>query len=227
MTLLRVDEKGDKWYPISVDFIAGMLIANIKDSESYEYAYQLRRNIAYNMQYIELQNKIIREIQLTSVLYTQTIKTIVLTGCSIIESLLHYILIINNKHSTTDWEEVTTLGGGCKKVNGELIKVDTIISKKMESSKLKHMTFDSMIKKAEKYKLFGDNIAIYQKLSALRKLRNKVHLQEIKGKADTDYFNFNYSDLENINNVLYTIFTSDLFKLEEIQKNRFNYLKIN
>ncbi|HHE0548317.1 TPA: hypothetical protein ACN362_004530 [Vibrio parahaemolyticus] len=227
MELKKKSESGGAWYPVSIDRLDGLLSNAIRSNEEYEHTYALKRNIAYNLQYIEFQLKIIEDIKLSLVLYTQTIKSILLIGCSVIESILHYVLIVNGVHSKTEWKEKTTFKGNQKKYDGEQVRVDTVIYTKLDQPILKHMTFDAMIKCARTKGIFGKEPLIYEKLNELRTLRNKVHLQVINTPTDTDWNSFNASDLKDISIVLYEIFSSELFNLTESQQSSFDYLRRN
>ena len=92
---------------------------------------------------------------------------------------------------------------------------------------MKHMTFDAMIKCAKSNNIFGTGAAIYQKLEALRVLRNKVHLQVINNPTDTDWNSFNISDLSDVCKVVYAIFTSNIFSPNTDQRAYFHYLRRN
>lgn len=225
--LSRVGEEQKTWYPCSINRLESILQKVLYSNRGYEHVYALRKNIAYNLQYIEFQDQIIQEIKLSSVIYTQTIKTIVLVGCSIIESLLHFLLIVNDNHTKTEWSEKITFKGNQKKLDGEIVRVDTVIYKKLPEEQLKHMSFDAMIKCSKSKHIFGSNKEIYEKLESLRTLRNKVHLQVINNPNDTDWNTFNNSDLSDVCKVLYAVFTSRLFKVTEKEEQFFCYLRRN
>ncbi|PRQ63258.1 hypothetical protein BWR16_06085 [Vibrio sp. V01_P9A10T6] len=227
MEIKKKSESGTPWYPVSIERLDGLLSNAICTNDAYEHTYALRRNIAYNLQYIEFQLKVIEDIKLSSVLYTQTVKSILLVGCSVIESILHYVLIVNGVHSTTEWKEKAVFKGNQKKYEGEQVRVDTVIYSKLDQPVLKHMTFDAMIKSAKSKNIFGKEPLIYEKLNELRTLRNKVHLQVINTPTDTDWNSFNSSDLSDISVVLYEVFSSELFNLSESQQGCFEYLRRN
>ncbi|HDZ9219819.1 TPA: hypothetical protein RUZ04_003738 [Vibrio cholerae] len=225
LEIRKKNENGERWYPVSIQTLDSLLAKGIESGKGYEHTYALRRNIAYNLQYIEFQIKLIYDIQLSSVIYTQTIKSVLLVGCSVIESILHYVLIANGIHSTTEWREKITFKGNQKKLNGEDVRVDTVIYSKLDEPILKHMTFDAMIKCAKSKNVFGKDLLIYEKLNELRALRNKVHLQVINNPTDTDWNSFSQSDLSDISVVLYGILCSELFALNDRQKSYFDYLR--
>ena len=225
--LSRVDEEKKTWYPQSIGRLEHILMKVLYENRGYEHVYALRKNIAYNLQYIEFQDRILQDLKLSSVIQTQTIKTIILVGCGIIESLLHFLLIVNGSHTKTDWVEKAKFKGNQKKLDGEMVRVDTIIYKKLDQEQLKHMSFDAMIKCAKSKNILGSQNVIYEKLESLRSLRNKVHLQVINNPNDTDWNAFNNSDLSDICAILYVILTSSLFTTTENDEECFSYLLRN
>lgn len=225
--LIKTDESGSTWYPTPISRLDGLISKVIYSGCGYDHTYALRRNIAYNLQYVQFQDRVLQDIQLSSVLYTQTVKTIVLVGTGIIESVLHFLLIKNDVHSTTEWKEKSVFKGNQKNFDGKLVRVDTVMYEKLPSMELKHMTFDSMIKCSKSNKIFGSGRAIYEKLDRLRSLRNKVHLQVISNPTDTDWNSFDGNHLSEICKVLYAVFTSSLFSPNPTEKAYFEFLKRN
>ena len=225
--LTKKDESGATWYPVSIARLELVIGKVVYSGLGYDQSHALRKNIAYNLQYIEFQDRILQDIKLSSVLHTQTIKTIVFVGTSVIESLLHFLLISNGKHSTTEWKEKCKFKGNEKTLNGERVRIDSVMYEKLASKELKHMTFDAIIKCAKSNHIFGTGKVIYEKLESLRKLRNKVHLQIIDNPNDTDWNNFNASDLSDICKVLYAVFTSGIFSPNADERAFFHYLRRN
>jgi Cu/Ag efflux protein CusF len=225
--LIKSDEEGSGWYPSSIGRLEGLLENAIYTGRGYQHSYALRKNLAYNLQYIQFQDRILQDIKLSSVLYTQTVKTMVLVGCGVIESILHFMLIVNDVHSTTEWKEKAKFKGSQKKIDGAHVKIDTIMYEKLANPELKHMTFDAMIKSAKANNIFGTGPAIYQKLDGLRTLRNKVHLQVINEPRDTDWNSFNSVHLSDICKVLHAVMTSSIFSPTTDQKAYFVYLRRN
>jgi hypothetical protein len=212
------------WYPISINKLETYLGKYIEQGHGYIHVHQLKKDIAYNLQYLQFQDRLVQDIKLSSVLYTQSIKTIVLVGCSIIESILHFLLIRTGNHSTTEWVEKDIFKGNQKKLNGEDVRIDTVIHKKLDTKKNKHMTFDSMIKCANSKKLLGKNKLMYEKLEILRKLRNRVHLQVTDDRSGTDWTTFRPKNIDETYMVLYSIMVSSLFSPEKEEKSYFFYM---
>jgi hypothetical protein len=180
MPLLSLSGTNDPpWYPVSIARLEGLLEKAIQTGHGYHTAKALRKNIAYNLQYLEFLDRSLQDLKLSGVLETQPWKVFIIVSCGIIESLLHYLLVRRGLHTTTEWELKVVLPGNTKNVDGEPIKADVHISKKLSKPRLKQMTFDSMIQKAKAKCLLGSKMDLYKDLDQLRDLRNKVHLQAI------------------------------------------------
>ena len=101
MTLIRTNEDDPKWCPVSVEKLDTLLNRLIYRGCGYVNVYALRRNIAYNLQYLEFLDQCLAGIKLTEVLTTQVYKNFVCVGCGIMESLLEFLLIKSGIHKTT------------------------------------------------------------------------------------------------------------------------------
>jgi len=222
--LSRTDEEAGTWYPTSISKLEAYMGKYIESGHAYKHSYALKKDLAYNLQYLQFQDRIIHDIKLSSVLYTQTIKTVILVSCSIIESLLHYSLIVKGVHSETEWTIKTLFKGNQKKLDGEFVRVDTTIYSKLPKKQLKHMTFDAMIKSSKSHSIFGSRALMYDRLETLRTLRNRVHLQPSDDKQGTDWLTFTTDRLNETYSVMYSILTSSLFKPTIDQKRYFEYL---
>jgi hypothetical protein len=227
--MVKLTKKGEKegtWYPVSISTLEAYLGKYIESSSSYKHARSLKKDLSYNLQYLQFQDRIIQDIKLSSVLYTQTIKTIILVSCSIVESLLHYSLILKGVHAETEWKQKICFKGNQKKLDHENVRVDTVLYSKLPKKALKHMTFDAMLKSAKSNSIFGKRPLIYEKLEVLRKLRNRVHLQPSDDKDGTDWTTFTTQLLDETYIVMYSIFTSSLFSPTENEQKYFSYLNV-
>ena len=150
---------------------------------------------------------------------------LIIVGCGIVESLLHFLLTANGHYATTDWELVDVAPGNPKKLDGETRKIDAHIDRQMGSPQPKQMTFAAMIRKSESKKVLGSDGTVYAKLRRLRPLRNKVHLKEIGDFNDTDWHSFNWSDACSMAQGLHAKFTSNVFRPSAAQRGYFEYLE--
>ena len=223
--LIKKSEAQGPWYPVSIKRLNALLFKSIYSGRGYRHTYALRRNIAYNLQYIEYLDRSVLDLKLSGVLNTQIWKTFVIVGCGIIESLLHYLLIANGSYAKTEWEFIAVAPGNSKKLDGEVRKIDSHIYRKLKSPKLKQMTFDAMIQKSESRRVLGANQDLYDKLKRLRLLRNKVHLQAIGNDTDTDWNSFNWTDACYMAQVIHDVFTSNIFHPSADERAYFDYLQ--
>jgi len=223
-TLTKNTEPGTPWYPISVNKLDNLLSNVIYQVTGFTHDYALRRNIAYNLQYLEFLDRCLSDKSLSSVLTTQSYKMFVIVGCGIMESLLTYILIKSRDYTMTPWELECVMPGQEKTMGDGKKRIDSYVYKKLSSPKLGEMTFDAMIKKAESKKVLGSNHELYGTLQQLRKLRNKVHLQAIDDPTDTDWNSFKRKNLCSMAYVIQSSFTGKIFRPSQKEKSYFSYL---
>jgi hypothetical protein len=224
MTLARKTEDIPKWCPVSIDKLDTLLLKLIQRGYGFINVYALRNNIAHNLQYIEYLDKCLSDLKLTEALTTQIYKNFVCVGCSIIEALLDFLLIKSGHHKTTEWESIRKVPTQEATLFDMTVRLECELFRKLPTKKYEEMSFDSMIKKAEKRELLGPDHDIYAKLSALRKLRNKIHLHVIDEPTDTDWNSFKHSHLCSMAKVLHTVFTSSLIRPSADEKAYFSYL---
>ena len=86
MSQLVGENSRDRWYPNSVIELKDYLYSCKKLNN--DLISGLVSNLAYNIQYIEYLRKTLRELNLSTVLKTQTIKSFIITSLSIIEALI-------------------------------------------------------------------------------------------------------------------------------------------
>ena len=222
--LKKTSERGSAWLPISIPKLENLLNKAIQKRRGYQNAYALRKNIAYNLQYLEYLSRTLNDIKLTSVLTTQTWKSFILTGCGIIESLIHYLLVKKKLHSSEVWKLKIIMPGNQKTIDGDASKIDSHVYVKLARPVATEMKFETMIRKAKSNKVLGSDKSIYTKLDKLRRLRNKVHLQAIDNPTDTDWNSFQTKDLSDMAEILSVVFTSNIFGISAAEKKYFDYL---
>lgn len=224
MTLTKTSESAAAWYPTSVANLDDLLVKAIKRGTGFVNVYALRRNIAYNLQYLEFLDRCLSDIKLSTVLTTQTHKIFIIVGCSVMESLLAYLLIKSGNYKMTQWELECVMPGQEKNVNEKRTRIDCYVYKKLTTKKREEMSFDVMIRKAESKKILGSDHSIYAKLQYLRGLRNKVHLHVIDEPTDTDWNAFQPRHLCAMAQVLHSVFTGPIFRPSQQERGYFDYL---
>lgn len=198
--------------------------SGITQNENFKSTYELNKNLSYSIQYLEFISKMLDK-NLQSVICTELIKTSIIVGIGIVESILFYFIKSSNLQTFEKYEIIDTFTSNEKNVKNVKIRVETTLSRKLENPKELEMSLDSMLKKAKRYKLIGDDSDLYSELNKLRKLRNKVHLHAIEKDFDTDWHNFNVKEFKMIKRILKTLFYSDNFDYPRENKEKlFDFL---
>lgn len=222
--LIRNEENEAKWIPTPIYSIERYLFKKIIPISGFPHTHALRKNISYNIQYLQFLNRCLLDIKLTSVVYVEIVKNFIIIGCGIMESLLTYLLIRKGLYKKSEWELEYIMPGNPKKIDDIWKRADTYIYEKT-TLKISEMNFDSMLKKSESKKVLGSNHTIYSKLKYLRKLRNKIHLQAIDTPNDTDWNRFSSIDLTAMGQVLYFTFINNIFRPSYDEKLYFEFLE--
>ena len=228
MHRLTFKSEKDRWYPNSISQLENYLGTLIKPNEYFDKSKctGIRKNIAYNLQYLEFLDRVIKDINLSEVLTTQNFKTFLIIGSSIIESIFYYIVVSNGYRKTTDLLEVENYESKEYSIESKKFRNKTKIYLKVDELINVEMTFDQMSKKVENKKLLGNSFGFYSKINPLRQLRNKIHIHASDNSMDTDWYNFNRKEYTLIREVLCEILISEIFKDSLDNKNIFDFLTI-
>jgi hypothetical protein len=216
----------DKWCPASIASLVEHLSVVVQKNNHFteDQVSSLKKNIAYNLQSIEFLNRIPQDLNLTTALITQNIKLFVVCGTSIIEALFYY-LVISNSYRTKVWKPHLKKIKSQPYQDGEnTFMFETEIFIKVPPLTDMKITFNQMCQTLEENKLLGDVGDLYKEMSFIRKLRNKVHVYDIKHSRDTDWWTFNEKEFKLMKKTLYIILTSSLFS-NSSQNHLFDYLK--
>lgn len=213
------------WYPASIQSLESHLVFLIAENKYFKQseAYPIRKNICYSLQYIEFLNQVLKDISLSSVLWTQNVKSLVVHGASVIEAIFNFLVISKGYAKTVTWRKVNSLVSPEYILSNKTYKNETHVMEKLAEPVLAQMTFDQLAKKVESKKLLGDNFTAYSRIKPIRQLRNKIHIHDSDHSTDTDWHNFNNSELSLMFGVLYSVLTSEVFEGSSHFK-RFEYL---
>lgn len=219
------DDK-DTWYPTPISHLEEHLDVVMAPCKNVAIGLvtPVKKNIAYNLQYIEFLVRLIKDVKLSSVLWTQNVKSFTLHSAAVIESLFHYIVLSTGHASVTEWKSCKKIKSNQYEVNGTWFVNETEIFIKSNEQIFEDMTFDQMAKKVESKKLLGNVGDLYKEISKIRKLRNKIHLQGVEHTSDTDYKNFGNSEYALTRRVLHGVLISPLFNKSK-RHCCFDYLK--
>lgn len=214
------------WCPNLIDQIRTFLRRGITNDSVLAHNHAFVSNIGYNLQYIEFLNHLLTDQKLHVTVQTQTQKSFVITGMSIIEAILWYVLRKHGMHKIDEWEEIAEFQTSSFMDGASEFRVRNTILKKRNESIEAEMPLDSMIKKVESKALLGVDHQVYRDLNYLRKLRNRVHIHAVQHDSDTDWYSFNDKEVKLMKKVLLSVLTSDLFKPEDEHTSIIEHLKV-
>lgn len=171
----------------------------IPQTKSGTIDYIVRKNIEYNIQYLEFLATYIFEKELNTVVRKLIAKNFLVTVFSIIEGVLTYELQANDLIGKEEWEEVASIKSNPKEMLGFSLKTETLIYKKIDRPvKYKSLSFKQKLDIAQNHKIFGRKPEVYKELCRINKLRNTIHLHTMDKVQATDYNRFNCIEFENI-----------------------------
>lgn len=212
------------WYPASISSLADYLGRHIKSTKGFRKPALLRRNIAYNLQYLHLLKVSLAELRLSSVLATQTCKMFVLVGMSILEAVLHYELRIRELEKRSTWRRCGPPAISQVKLEGKQYRLESQYLDWASPPLSESMDLRWMLQRAEDQKIFGDDKAIYRQLAHLRKQRNKVHLHLVEELDDTDWGSFDGDQVAIMGKLLHQVLTLDAYFPSEEDLARLSFL---
>lgn len=202
----------ESWEINNVGHFKSFLGKHIVNTKYFNNEYELINNLSYNFQYLQFLTNVLKSEDLHNVIRKLNIKTYLIVSTSIIESILDYYLILTEQHKMGEWKPLSKVSSPIYKSNGESLKTVTETFQKTEPF-LVNMKFDGILKKITDKKLLGDNVELYQSLNKIKKLRNKVHLNNIEYDRDHDWNNFKDSEYYECSKCLRVILKSNVFNV--------------
>lgn len=214
----------ESWEIDSVNHFKSFFKLHIVKTEYFNKEYELINNLSYNFQYLQFLTNVLKSEELHEVIRRLNIKTYLIVSTSIIESILEYYLILTGEYKISEWEEKSKTTSDIYLVGKKPLKDVTITFRKTEPF-LVNMKFDDVLKKIKDKKLLGDNNELYKSLNKIKKLRNKVHLNNIEGDRDHDWNNFGKTEYYECSKCLREILKSNIFNvtIDEL-KDKFVFL---
>lgn len=156
------------WSPKSVKEYESLFSFLIREDCFGKKYYALRKNLSYNLQFVEFIINTLRNDEYHSVVGKQLRKTLILTCSSIIETILYCILKKERLNRKKEWDKKEPFKSNSRKIENDFFKSETIIYKKITPVE-DHMTFDWMIKKCQAKRLLGNNQTVYDNLKKIKK----------------------------------------------------------
>lgn len=211
-----------RWKPVVISKIE----EEFKNGILKDMPLGIRKNICYNLQYLEYLTFQYKELELNSAICMSLIKNYVVIGSSIIEAIFYWIVKSNNLYNTNDLELVYTTSSNPKKHNGELFVTETNVYRKVAKFEV-DMNYDSLIKKIESKKLLNLNHKAFPYIKKYRQLRNRIHLQISKHDRDTDWWSFSIYDYLTMKYILYSILSDSYINIYKKENDLFYFLKLD
>lgn len=115
-TLRSGTDHRTRWYPVLIEDWDDVLNGLSYGEDQLLPDRDIRRNIAYNLQYLEYLAQTLAELNLSSVLITQTYKSYIVVAGGVIESLLHFTNVLRGgkkkrfKDILDEFRETSSLG---------------------------------------------------------------------------------------------------------------------
>lgn len=100
--LNTTSKKSIKWLPIPIDKYRSQMENGYFSGMQFHF----KSYIAYSLQHLEFLEIILRDLTLTSVIYTQMVKDYVITSVSIIEMLFFQIAKHEGKVKNIKWRQI-------------------------------------------------------------------------------------------------------------------------
>ena len=190
-------EKVEYWLPTSVN--------NIINSFNFNCKEVLKKNLAYNIQYLQYLSKNIAEEKTTSALYRMRYKTFVVTSMSVIEAIFIILLNERNLIPTVEWKEGTHHHN-----NIDENTIEVSFKRKRISPQIKKINFDESIHLMQTNQILNASDAMYPVIRVLQDLRNRLHLDKANQLMDSDYNCFGEGTYKITKLVLYKILNNKI-----------------
>ncbi len=200
-----------RWHPTTVKEFEELLQKGAFEKMNRE----IRKNICYSLvylQYIQLQ---LEELHLHNIVEKHLYKSYIITAMGIIEGIFYHLVKINSCQKTTEWEPQNPIHTNVVKENGIEMKYVITQEIKLEKPRDEQMDFEYLINKVQNKKLLSLPYQVYPQIKALKRLRNKVHLQIATQTYDTDYWNFERIDYILVRSILFLVITNQAFAISK------------
>ncbi len=187
----------EKWLPTGV--------SEIINSFNFDCKEVLKKNLAYNIQYLQYLSKNIDEEKTTSVLYMMRYKTFVVTSISVIEAIFIILLNERNLIPVVEWKDGTHHH---KDIDDNTIEVS--FKRKRVSPQKKKIKFDESIHLMKSNEVLKSTDPMYSVIRVLQDLRNRLHLDKADQLMDSDYNSFGEGTYKITKLILYNILNNEI-----------------
>lgn len=197
----------DRWHPVSVSFFE----SELKNGSFCGMSKELKKNIAYSLQYLEYIQKQLEEIHLHGIIETHLWKSYIITAMGIIEGVFHHLVKLKGFQKKSEWEHGKPTHTNVFRENGAERKYIVSLETKLSTPQDLQMDFEYLINKVQEKKLIQLTYRAFPHIKALKRIRNKVHLHLILYKDDTDYMSISFDDYLLMRYILFLILRDETF----------------
>lgn len=211
----------ERWHPTPVSSFEYAL----SSGAFYGMSREVRKNIAYALQYLQFLQLQFDEIHLHDIIATHIIKTYIITAMGIIEAVFHHLIVYNGYQKKEKWEDIAKpVHTNVFFEDGEKKKYVISVEKELTTPRNVQMDFEYLINKVQEKKLLSISSKAFPYIKSLKRIRNKVHLHLIRYDNDTDYMGITYYDYLLVRHILYIILCD---KKLDSKKNYFKFICLN
>lgn len=210
-----------RWHPTPVSYFEQELSSGAFKGMKKE----IRKNIAYSLQYLQFLQLELDELNLHSIVDTQIKKSYIVTAMGIIEAVFMHLVKSNGYQKKEEWMQDTPVHSNVFKENGIDKKYIVISSVKLSKPIDTEMDFEFLINKVQEKKLLNLNHQAFPMLKALKRIRNKVHLQIVRYENDTDYMSISVYDYWLMRILLFLILRNKVFEPKPFHLSCFAFIR--
>lgn len=180
----------DKWHPTPVSHYEKAL-----STDAFKgFGKETRKNIAYSIQYLEFIQKELDELHLHNIIEMQLMKTYIIAAMGIIEAIFLHLVRKSGFYKKEEWIQERSIHTNVFNDNGTDKKHIITTSARLKKPVEGEMDFEFLINKIQDKKLIDLSHKAFPHLKALKRIRNKVHLQIAKNGFETDYYSISKND---------------------------------
>lgn len=198
----------ERWHPTPV----GRFERELSRGAFKGLGKEVRKNIAYSLQYLEFLQLEIDELHLHNIVDTLVKKSYIITAMGIIEAVFLHLVKSNGYQKKEEWSQETPIHTNVFNEDGVHKKYIITPSIKLKKPIETEMDFEFLINKVQDKKLLNLNHQAFPMLKALKRIRNKVHLQIVRYENDTDYMSISIYDYWLMRTLLYLILRNKVFE---------------
>lgn len=215
------------WCPNTlIDTWRRFLGRGIRKDSTLKHRHAFISNIGYSLQYLEFLDHQLSSVRLHSTIEKHMNKSFVVTGMSIVEAIMWYVLKKHGLQRVEKWEAVVDPSTNTFSLSDEQHRIRNVLERKLEEPKEVEASLMWMIRKVESKKLIGVDEQVYKDLNYLRGLRNKVHIHVVQHDTDTDWNAFSANELRVMKKALHGVLTSELFQPNQHYREKLRFLEV-